>query len=314
MPSQVATLNFDKPVNTSLQIGDIVYYSTINANGNFSVVVPGNTTELGTVVFIEPDGKSIKVIHDILTSLPSDNDYIAFAKDPSETPTATDFYKGVSYTGNDYSLSVGDVGFTPAITWIKSYDGGRDHSIFDKPRQSEQRQNSAVDQQEYFQSGGGYLQAWGGDGFNVVTGSSNSYNVVENAINYVAWNFKGTTDPTNNSAGNLLGVNCSNQAAGVSCVRYIGKEQVGDTLGHNLGGTPEIAIIKQCDGTREWTVPFLNEASGTYGVLSNTNAKATETNRWSAVDSTTLTVNSDPYTNGVNSDYLAYFFRSVATS
>ena len=238
--------------------------------------------------------------------------YIAFAKDPSETPTATDFYKGVSYTGNDYSLSVGDVGFTPAITWIKSYDLGRDHSIFDKPRQSEQRQNSAVDQQEYFQSGGGYLQAWGGDGFNVVTGSSNSYNVVENAINYVAWNFKGTTAPTNNSAGNLLGVNCSNQAAGVSCVRYIGKEQVGDTLGHNLGGTPEIAIIKQCDGTREWTVPFLNEASGTYGVLSNTNAKATDTNRWSAVDSTTLTVNSDPYTNGVNSDYLAYFFRSVA--
>ena len=101
MPSQVATLNFDKPVNTSLQIGDIVYYSTINANGNFSVVVPGNTTELGTVVFIEPDGKSIKVIHDILTSLPSDNDYIAFAKDKKvNSSSLVGYYAEVTLTNN----------------------------------------------------------------------------------------------------------------------------------------------------------------------------------------------------------------------
>ena len=101
MASQVATLNFDKPVNTSLQIGDIVYYSAINTSGNFSVVVSGNTTEFGAVVSIEPDGKSIKVMYDILIPLPSDNDYITFAKDKRvNSSSLVGYYAEVTLTNN----------------------------------------------------------------------------------------------------------------------------------------------------------------------------------------------------------------------
>ena len=59
MPSQIATLTFDHPVNASLQIGDIVYYSTIIVDG----------------------GLIISVTYDNSLSPPTTNDYLSFAKD-----------------------------------------------------------------------------------------------------------------------------------------------------------------------------------------------------------------------------------------
>jgi len=81
MPSQIATLNFNYPVNASLQIGDTVYYSTITSDGGFSTVLPSDTVEFGVVTQINTSGLSIDVIHDSSLSTPTVNDYISFAKD-----------------------------------------------------------------------------------------------------------------------------------------------------------------------------------------------------------------------------------------
>ena len=81
MPSQIATLTFDHPVNASLQIGDIVYYSTIIVNGGFSTVAPSATTEFGVVTNIDPGGLIISVTYDNSLSPPTTNDYLSFAKD-----------------------------------------------------------------------------------------------------------------------------------------------------------------------------------------------------------------------------------------
>ena len=102
-----------------------------------------------------------------------------------------------------------------------------------------------------------------------------------------------------------------NDAAGFSIVRYVGNEQASQTIGHGLSNSPEIAFIKQLDGGRDWIVPLFTETSGDYLELNDTAIKATDTNKWSAVSADTFTVGADPYTNGVGSPYIGYFFTSI---
>tara|TARA_R110000787_G_scaffold200756_2_gene311751 strand:+ start:5161 stop:5523 length:363 start_codon:yes stop_codon:yes gene_type:complete len=80
MPSNVSTLTFTHPVNASLQVGDVVYYSSTGSSGAFSTVVPTATIEFGTVNFIDPGGLIISVIYDSAIGLPTTTDYITFAK------------------------------------------------------------------------------------------------------------------------------------------------------------------------------------------------------------------------------------------
>jgi len=89
MALQSATLSFNNPVNASLQIGDVVYYSIITSSGTFATVLPSNTILFGTVSDISTDGLSIDVVYEddadgdgiVDVSPPGINDYISFAKD-----------------------------------------------------------------------------------------------------------------------------------------------------------------------------------------------------------------------------------------
>ena len=94
-------------------------------------------------------------------------------------------------------------------------------------------------------------------------------------------------------------------------MKYTGNEQASQTVGHGLSGSPEIAFIKQLDGSRDWAVPLFTQTSGDYMYLNSSQAESTDTNLWSAVSSTTFTVGADPYTNAVGSPYIAYCFTSI---
>jgi len=116
---------------------------------------------------------------------------------------------------------------------------------------------------------------------------------------------------TSNTDGTITSTVAVNQEAGFSIVKYTGNEQASQTVGHGLSGSPEIAFIKQLDGGRDWIAPLFTETSGDYLELNDSAAKATDTNKWSAVSATTFTVGADPYTNGVGSPYIAYCFKSI---
>ena len=238
--------------------------------------------------------------------------YWAIAKNASTyTPTTAGAYKGISYTGNDYGNAVYDTINTSGLSWIKSMSFAEANSVFDLTTGPQFRQDSGSTATNYFQSGGGYLQNWGNAAYNIVRGASNANNVNKSGETYMSWNWQAADKPAINTDGSLTSLVNANQAAGFSFVRFEGNETVGDTVGHGLGGTPEFAIYKQLDGTREWTCPLFFDASGTYTVLNSNAAKTTDTARWSAVNETTVTMNVSPYTNGNGSPYLAYFFRSI---
>jgi len=116
---------------------------------------------------------------------------------------------------------------------------------------------------------------------------------------------------TSNTDGAIPSTVAANVEAGFSIVSYTGNEQASQTVGHGLSSSPEIAFIKQLDGGRDWIVPLFTETSGDYMELNDSATKATDTNKWSAVSSTTFTVGADPYTNGAGSPYIAYCFTSI---
>ncbi len=101
MPTQVAVLTFNNPVNASLQVRDVVYYSSINTSGGFDTVLPSNTVEFGTVVSISPDNTSVNVIYDDAIPLPSASSYITFAKDKEvNSSSLIGYYAEVKFTNN----------------------------------------------------------------------------------------------------------------------------------------------------------------------------------------------------------------------
>jgi hypothetical protein len=101
MPLQIVTLDFNNPVNASLQVGDVVCYSTLSSSGGFSTVLPSNTTELGKVIFIDPNNLSINVIYDNAIPIPQSDDYITFAKDKEvNSSSLIGYYAEVEFTNN----------------------------------------------------------------------------------------------------------------------------------------------------------------------------------------------------------------------
>ena len=85
--SQIATITFpmtsEQAINSSLQVGDIVYYSPTNKapNSNISKTTTASIVKFGVVLDILSVPTRIKVVHELSTPLPAVDDYIMFEKD-----------------------------------------------------------------------------------------------------------------------------------------------------------------------------------------------------------------------------------------
>ncbi len=83
----IATLTFSNPLNSSLQVGDIVYYSTLTSipNSGFSTSVTSSMIKLGTVISMSIDPIQVNVVYvDVANggvNPPDNGDYIMFEKD-----------------------------------------------------------------------------------------------------------------------------------------------------------------------------------------------------------------------------------------
>ena len=221
----------------------------------------------------------------------------------------------VIYTGNGGTQSITSVGFQPDLVWIKSRTQNLYHFLVDSVRGdglANSLSSNTTDGESFatevvvnsLDTNGFTLNADDGSGYYGWNMSNNDY---------VAWCFKagGTVSADNNSDGDITSTVSANPDAGFSIVKYTGNEQSSQTIGHGLSSTPELAFIKQLDGTREWQVPLFNLNSGDYLILNDTDAATNDTARWSAIDSSTITVGAQPHTNGTGSPYIGYFFHSV---
>ena len=220
---------------------------------------------------------------------------------------STDYFNTVLYSGNSSTNNITGVGFQPDWLWIKARNYSENHVLYDAIR--------GVTKQLYSNTSGSEstnataLTAFASDGFNLATSNGNTN---ANGTNFVSWNWKANGAGSSNTDGNVTTTVSVNTTAGFSIVSYSGTGSDSSTMGHGLGSTPAMIMIKRKNANEDWRVWHQN-LSATTGKNLRLNTTDTEDSNNSffysaAPNATTFNPGSGGNTNSAAGTYIAYCF------
>jgi len=182
----------------------------------------------------------------------------------------TDYFNTKLYTGTGATQSISSVGFQPDWTWLKvrSAGSGQDHTLYDSVRGATKFIESNTTNVEA--TGANYLTSFDIDGFTL--GNDQSH-VNGNGDTYVSWNWLAdNTSGSSNTDGSTTSTVSANTTSGFSIVKYTGDGTNTATIGHGLGTTPSMVIMRPLDYIGAWWITHKNLS--TDNVLEfNTNAQ-----------------------------------------
>ena len=224
----------------------------------------------------------------------------------------SDYFTTKLYTGNGASShAISGVGFQSDWTWIKNRSASLNHALTDSVRGAPTRLMSNTTDGDINQTTG--LLSFNSDGFTV--GADSGYNGNGNSI--VAWNWKAGTSFTNDASATGIGTIDStgsvNTDAGFSIISYTGNGSAGATIGHGLGVTPKMFIVKSRSLAQDFTVynEYIGNTNGLF--LNNTDASTGDSSYFNNTSPTssvfTVGTNARGNTNGAT--YIAYCFNDV---
>ena len=182
---------------------------------------------------------------------------------------ASSHFQVVKWTGNTTTprdiTHTGNSDLKPDIHWAKNLESdGTDHRLYDSNRglgteTSLQPNSNAA---EATGTTYGILSHFLTNGFTTAAGGSNDDNYNENNSDFVAFSWKvngGTT--ASNTDGDVTSTVQVNANAGVSIVTWAGANTNNKTIGHGLGQSPDMIIIRNRTRTEDWGV-FHREMGG----------------------------------------------------
>lgn len=224
--------------------------------------------------------------------------------------TPSENFKAVIYTGNGGTQAITGVGFQPDFVWIKNRtSNGQGPLIQDSTRGTGSTKVlfSSENTAEGTYGQYGHVSAFGSDGFTVVDGDGKHTN--SSGENYVAWCWKangGTT--SSNSDGDITSTVQANQAAGFSITTYTNNGSNSARVGHGLGTTPKIVLIKKYSVTGSWH--FMTTAiDGSFDDLILNDLTAKSDSSLTAPTDTTFAAESG----GSGENMICYAFSDVAS-
>ena len=226
------------------------------------------------------------------------------------------YFRTVLYTGNDVSHAITGVGFKPDWVWIKRRNSSESSAIYDSTRGiNQQLESNSTSAQATNTAPFEGFTSFDSDGFTV--DNNGGTNRAPNT--YVAWCWRangGTT--SSNTDGSSTSTVQVNSAAGFSIVKYVGNQTAGHTIGHGLGATPEVIIIKCINVARPWYVYHVGVDAtnpADYNLrLNATDARQDSTTEFNDTEptSTVFTLGTASGPNGTGDDYIAYCFTPIA--
>ena len=219
----------------------------------------------------------------------------------------TDHFNTLLYTGNGSTQSITGVGFRPDTSWIKGRTNVYQHQIYDVVRGATEKILPSTNDAETTDANA--LASFDSDGFSL----GSNVGVNQNAINYVAWNWKtDNTSGSSNTDGTITSTVSANTTSGFSIVSYTGNATAGATVGHGLSQAPEMLIVKQRDAVKHWSVLADSDPTD-YLILNSDNATADDILFWNdtAPSASVFTLGSVDWVNNNTSTYIAYCFHSV---
>jgi len=229
---------------------------------------------------------------------------------------SSSYFNTVLYTGNGSTLNVTGVGFKPDWVWLKSRNNTYYHNLYDAVRGFSSVYGRVLFTNDTLvEDANAGLTSFNTDGFSL--GSEVGQN--GNATTYVAWNWLGANTTVSNTSGSISSTVSANTTAGFSIVSYTGTG-ANATVGHGLGATPAMIIVKSRNATNGWYVVhnkswgndgnglFLNNTSGIYNRV--TDLGGTGITAWSS-STFSMTNGSGTFlcTNGTT--YIAYCFATI---
>jgi hypothetical protein len=221
------------------------------------------------------------------------------------------YMDATTYTGNGTSQSL-TLGFQPDFTWIKSRNTNYSNLLTNAVTGGS---NYLVSNNTAAEAGGQSLvTSWTSTGVNI--GSWIAAN--ESTITYVAWNWKASNaTAVSNTAGSITSSVSANTTAGFSIVTYTGNGTAGATVGHGLGVTPSMIIVKGragLYGADHWDMYHSSLGATQIFNLNLTNAAVTSSYPWNDTSptSTVWTNGSGAQVNSVSTTYVAYCFAQIA--
>ena len=215
----------------------------------------------------------------------------------------SDYFNTVLYTGNGSTQSIA-VGFQPDWIWCKPRGNAGWHFLSDSVRGGTKVISSNSANAEITRSSN--IQSFTSTGYTLgADGTSNS-----NGDATVSWNWKANGTGSANTDGSINSTVSANTTSGFSIVSYTGNETV-STIGHGLGVTPSMIIVKGLISARDWIVGHHTQGWTKSAMLNEANAFSSQTH-WNntAPTSSVFTIeggsNSNVNTN--NAGYIAYCF------
>ena len=229
----------------------------------------------------------------------------------------TSFFETLTWTGDGTSpRTLSGLQFQPDWVWGKRRDDAAGHNLFDSVRTAGSDKNLQSNGNGAEGSGSpgtyGYLSAFTSDGFTVTAGSSDNAYWNNNTATYVSWNWLAGGATSSNGDGSITSTVSVNSTSGFSIVSYVGGGASSATVGHGLGATPAMIIVKNRSITEEWRVWHQNLSGSTYKVsLNSSGAQDSSATVFNGQSSTTFTVGNDPSVSGSGNNIIAYCFKEV---
>ena len=234
---------------------------------------------------------------------------------PANLPTpaitdSTQYFQETLYTGNGSTRNIDQTGnstFQPDLVWIKNRSQADTHALFD----------AGQGVTKYFASDSSALQvtnsnsltSFDSDGFSLGTGANGFNDLGEY---FASWLWKaGGGAGSSNEDGSINTTSTSvDQTSGISISIYTGNATSGATVGHGLGVTPQMLIIKPLDAG-ELVAMYHEEVGNTAGMYLGLNGGPySGTFYWNDTSpgSSVFTLGNHILNNGSSKTMVAYAF------
>ena len=220
----------------------------------------------------------------------------------STIPKGSLYMNTILYSGTGGTQVLTGVGFESTFNWIKRRDNAAEFRMIDQVRGGNYSIGSGTNDPQLTQTNA--ISAWSSDGFTVGATSTNP-----SGSTFVAWNWKGNGQGSSNTSGTINTTYTSaNTTSGFSVSSYTGTG-ANATIGHGLGVTPKMIIIKNLSSYTNWMVYHQNLGNTKYLSLDTTAAEDTLA-VWNNTTPTSsvFSVGTDQRVNANGASYIAYIF------
>ena len=225
----------------------------------------------------------------------------------------SDYFRVKTYTGTGSSQSVTfneTPNMQPDFTWIKDRSNARDHQLVNAVvGYSNGTLLSNTTDAEY--TAFPRVDSRDANGFTVSTPTQ----VNGSGETYCSWNWKANGAGVSNTAGTISSTVSANTTSGFSVVNWTGStSSSAQTVGHGLGVTPKMIILKNRDSVDNWFVYHASVTNTSQNLYLNTTASLTTQGSalWGAgMTSTLVGVRPATFCATTNDDVIMYCFAEV---